>query len=58
VVRGHDYIQITATYQVNTITPLVSFTGGSSWQGWNVFPGARLSDWAQFQHLAIYMNEP
>ena len=59
-----DYVQITATYQVKTITPLVSFMGGWSRQGWNVFPvhvSAIIKNepaYLNFQHLAIYTNEP
>jgi hypothetical protein len=60
----NDYVQITATYHVNTITPLFSFLGGYSRQGWNVFP-AHVSAIVKnepallnFQHVAIYTNEP
>jgi Flp pilus assembly protein TadG len=61
---ANDYLQITATYHVNTITPLFSFLGGYSRQGWNVFP-AHVSAIVKnepallnFQHVAIYTNEP
>jgi hypothetical protein len=59
-----DYVQITATYQVKTITPLVSFMGGWSRKGWNVFPvhvSAIVKNepaYLNFQHLAMYTNEP
>ena len=62
--NANDYVQIAATYQVNTITPLVAFMGGWSRQGWNVFPvyvsaicknePALLN----FQHTNMYPNEP
>ena len=59
-----DYVQITATYQVKTITPLVSFMGGWSRKGWNVFPvhvSAIVKNepaYLNFQHTNIYANEP
>ncbi len=59
-----DYVQITATYKVSTITPLMSFMGGYSRQGWNVYPvraSAIIKNepaFLNFQHLAIYPGEP
>ena len=48
--NANDYVQVTATYYVNTITPLVAAYGsGYSRQGWNTFP-VRVS--------AIVKNEP
>jgi Flp pilus assembly protein TadG len=58
--QANDYMQITATYSVNTITPLFSYLGGYSRQGWDSYPiivtaivknePALLN----FQHIAIY----
>jgi hypothetical protein len=47
---ANDYVQITATYYVNTITPLMAaYGGGYSRQGWTTFP----------VHVsAIVKNEP
>ena len=59
-----DYVQITATYHVNTITPLVSFLGGYSRQGWNVYPvhvSAIVKNepaYLNFEHTNIYSDEP
>ena len=58
-----DYVQITATYHVNTITPLMGYLGGYSGMG-SVFPvhvSAIVKNepaLLNFQHLAIYTNEP
>ena len=60
-----DYVQVTATYYVNTITPLMAaYQGGYSRQGWNTFPvhvSAIVKNepaLLNFQHTAIYSNEP
>jgi hypothetical protein len=59
-----DYVQVTATYQVNTITPLVTFMGGWSRQGWNVYPvhvSAIVKNepaYLNFEHTNMYPNEP
>jgi Flp pilus assembly protein TadG len=47
---ANDYVQITATFNVNTITPLMAaYGGGYSRQGWTTFP----------VHVsAIVKNEP
>jgi Flp pilus assembly protein TadG len=58
--QASDYMQITATYNVNTITPLFGYLGGYSRQGWDSYPiivtaivknePSKLN----FEHLAIY----
>jgi Flp pilus assembly protein TadG len=58
-----DYVQITATYYVNTITPLVSFMGGYSGVGskYPVHVSAIVKNepaYLNFQHTNIYANEP
>jgi Flp pilus assembly protein TadG len=59
-----DYVQVTATYQVSTITPLVTFMGGWSRKGWNVYPvhvSAIVKNepaYLNFEHTNIYSNEP
>jgi Flp pilus assembly protein TadG len=59
-----DYVQIAATYHVNTITPLVALMGGWSRQGWNVYPvyvSAIVKNepaYLNFEHTNIYANEP
>jgi hypothetical protein len=61
--EANDYIQITATYHVNTITPLMAYMGGYSGVG-SVFPvhvSAIIKNepaLLNFQHVAIYTNEP
>jgi len=63
--NANDYVQITATYYVNTITPLVAAYGsGYSRQGWTVFP-VRVSAIVKnepallnFEHTNIYSDEP
>jgi Flp pilus assembly protein TadG len=58
-----DYVQITATCQVNTITPLMGYLGGYSGVK-NVFPvhvSAIVKNepaYLNFQHTNIYANEP
>ena len=58
-----DYLQITATYYVNTITPLVSFVGGYSGVG-NKFPvhvSAIVKNepaLLNFLHTNMYSDEP
>ena len=57
---ANDYIQVTAQYNVSTITPLFTFLGGYSRSGWDTYPiivtaivknePALLN----FEHLAIY----
>jgi Flp pilus assembly protein TadG len=61
--NANDYVQITATYYVNTITPLMGYMSGFSGIG-SSFPAhvsaivknepAKLN----FAHVAIYTNEP
>lgn len=62
---ANDYVQITATYFVNTITPLsAAYKGGYSRQGWNTFPvhvSAIVKNepaLLNFQHTNMYSNEP
>jgi TadE-like protein len=58
-----DYVQITATYYVNTITPLMSYMGGYSGVG-STFPvhvSAIVKNepaYLNFEHTNIYANEP
>ena len=58
-----DYVQITATYQVNTITPLMGYLGGYKGLA-SVFPvhvSAIVKNepaYLNFQHQAMYTNEP
>lgn len=47
--QANDYMQITATYSVSTITPLFSYLGGYSRQGWDSYP---------ITVTAIVKNEP
>jgi hypothetical protein len=60
---ANDYVQITGTYHVNTITPLMSFMGGYGGMG-SVYPvhvSAIVKNepaYLNFQHVAIYTNEP
>jgi hypothetical protein len=60
---ANDYVQITATYRVNTITPLMGYMGGYSGVG-STFPvhvSAIVKNepaLLNFQHLAMYTNEP
>jgi hypothetical protein len=62
---ANDYVQVTATYYVNTITPLVAAYGsGYSRQGWNTFP-VRVSAIIKnepallnFEHTNMYSDEP
>ena len=60
---ANDYVQITATYKVNTITPLMGYIGGYGGVA-NVFPvhvSAIVKNepaLLNFQHLAMYTNEP
>jgi Flp pilus assembly protein TadG len=58
-----DYVQITATYYVNTITPLVGYLSGYNGIG-NVFPvhaSAIVKNepaYLNFEHTNIYAGEP
>ena len=62
---ANDYVQITATYNVNTITPLVAaYKSGFSRQGWTTFP-VRVSAIVKnepallnFEHTNMYSDEP
>lgn len=63
--QANDYVQVTATYYVNTITPLMAaYKGGFSRQGWNTFPvhvSAIVKNepaLLNFEHTDIYTNEP
>jgi hypothetical protein len=58
-----DYVQIAASWQVSTITPLLQFIGGYSRQGgtYPVYASAIVKNepaYLNFQHTAIYTNEP
>jgi hypothetical protein len=61
--NANDYIQITATYQVNTITPLMSYMNGYSGVG-NSYPvhvSAIVKNepaLLNFEHTNIYSDEP
>jgi len=62
--QANDYVQVTGTYYVNTITPLMAaYSGGYSRQGWNVFPvhvSAIVKNepaLLNFEHTAIYPGE-
>lgn len=62
---ANDYVQVTATYYVNTITPLMAaYRGGFSRQGWNTFPvhvSAIVKNepaLLNFEHTNIYSDEP
>jgi Flp pilus assembly protein TadG len=60
---ANDYVQVSATYTIKTITPLIGFVGGYTRQGWNTYPvyvsaivknePAALN----FLHTSIYTNE-
>jgi hypothetical protein len=60
--QANDYLEIKATYNVNTITPLFGYLGGYSRQGFTSYPiivtaivrnePALLN----FQHLAVYAS--
>jgi Flp pilus assembly protein TadG len=62
---ANDYVQVTATFYVNTITPLVAAYGsGYSRQGWTTFP-VRVSAivknepaYLNFEHTNMYSDEP
>jgi Flp pilus assembly protein TadG len=62
---ANDYVQITATFYVNTITPLVAAYGsGYSRKGWTTFP-VRVSAIVKnepallnFEHTNMYSDEP
>jgi len=61
---ANDYIQVTADYQIGTITPLFSFLGGYSRQGWNSYP-VHVSSivknepaYLNFEQTAVYSDEP
>lgn len=61
---ANDYVQVSATYTIKTITPLIGFIGGYTRQGWNTYPvyvstivknePAALN----FLHTNIYSSEP
>jgi len=58
-----DYVQIAATFQVSTITPLVKFLGGYNRKGgtFPVYVSAIVKNepaYLNFEHTAIYTNEP
>ena len=62
---ANDYVQITATCNVSTITPLVAaYKSGFSRQGWTTFPvyvSAIVKNepaLLNFQHTNMYPNEP
>jgi Flp pilus assembly protein TadG len=61
---ANDYVQITAVTQVHTMTPLCSFLGGFSREGWNVYPvhvSAIIKNepaLLNFEHTNIYAGEP
>jgi Flp pilus assembly protein TadG len=62
---ANDYVQVTATYYVQTITPIVAaYGGGYTRKGWTVFP-VRVSAIVKnepallnFEHTNIYSDEP
>ena len=63
--NASDYIQITATYQLNTITPFISFLGGWGRPNWGSSTPVHVSAIVKnepallnFLHAAIYTNEP
>ena len=62
---ANDYVQITATYYVSTITPLMAaYSGGYSRQGWNTYPvhvSAIVKNepaLLNFEHTNMYSDEP
>ena len=63
--NANDYVQVTGTFYVKTITPLVAAYGaGYSRQGWNTFP-VRVSAIVKnepallnFEHTNMYSDEP
>jgi Flp pilus assembly protein TadG len=62
---ANDYVQITATYNVGTITPIVAaYKSGYSRQGWTTFPvyvSAIVKNepaLLNFQHTNMYSDEP
>jgi Flp pilus assembly protein TadG len=61
--NANDYLQVTATYYVNTITPLMGYLSGYNSLGstYPVHVSAIVKNepaLLNFQHLAIYTNEP
>ncbi len=63
--NANDYVQVTATYYVNTITPLVAAYGsGYSRKGWTIFPvhvSAIVKNepaFLNFEHTNMYPDEP
>ena len=61
--NANDYVQVVATYHVNTITPLMGYMGGYSGVGTSfpVHVSAIVKNepaLLNFQHTAIYTNEP
>jgi Flp pilus assembly protein TadG len=61
---ANDYVQITAVYTLNTITPLFSYMGGYTRQGWTTYPvhvSAIVKNepaYLNFEHNPMYTNEP
>lgn len=62
--EANDYIQVSAIYTIKTITPLFSYLGGYSRQGWYSYPvyvSAIVKNepaLLNFQHTNIYSDEP
>jgi hypothetical protein len=62
---ANDYVQVSATYYVSTITPLVAaYGGGYSRSGWTTFPvyvSAIVKNepaLLNFEHTNVYSDEP
>jgi Flp pilus assembly protein TadG len=62
--NANDYVQITATFYVNTITPLVAAYGNGYSRNWTTFP-VRVSAIVKnepallnFEHTNMYSDEP
>jgi hypothetical protein len=59
-----DYVQITATYHLNTITPIIGMANGSWGRNLTVYPvhvSAIVKNepaYLNFQHVAYYTNDP
>ena len=62
--QANDYVQVSAIYYLNTITPLFTYLGGYSRQGMGTYPvyvSAIVKNepaLLNFEHVAIYTNEP
>ncbi len=61
---ANDYIQVSATYTINTITPLFSYLGGYTHDGWYSYP-VRVTAIVKnepallnFEHTNVYADEP